>query len=600
MRANNIFSPCNSMEIQDKSIMAKIKTKLAKENDHGFVEYKLKLTGIEEERFNHLVSQMKYRLSEGEGEAIYEIGVTDDGIPQGLEEDEYKETLQNIRRMASKLGADVTVLCEKQVTKEEPKRHCAELLVRKYVEDCYVDVRVAVAGEQAAGKSTLIGVLTSGELDDGEGSARTNVFLHSHELESGQTSALSHQILAFDSKGNVINYSPYGQQPWQAVIEQSSKICTFIDLAGHKKYLKTTVKGIAGTEPDYVCLVVGATTGVSEMTKEHYKLAAALKLSIFVVITKTDIASKDQLQKTKEDIKKLLTALPGRYNPTYVDTYDDVMSVAKALNNRERLCPIFEVSSVTNRNMDLIRQLLNVLPCYRDWSEVKNEPFECTIDKVFNLDEVHGLVVSGLVRKGHIFLGDTVQLGPSKKGAFYKVVVQSIHRNHVSTRYAEAGNMISLEIRHVGQPEIKKDHLAMLLSKARGLHLLGLENPMAVKAFEARVLVHLQQKCFQKNYEPLVHTRNFSQPARIVSIKKVKSSKCGKIEDTPTIDEPMPEFEHSTQLLETGDHAVVRFEFCIAPVYVATNDRLLFREGNLKGIGTITSIDDGHGGGNES
>ena len=43
------------------------------------------------------------------------------------------------------------------------------------------DVRVAVIGNVDSGKSTLVGVLTKGIMDDGRGFARTKVFNFSHE-----------------------------------------------------------------------------------------------------------------------------------------------------------------------------------------------------------------------------------------------------------------------------------------------------------------------------------------------------------------------------------------------------------------------------------
>ena len=53
------------------------------------------------------------------------------------------------------------------------------------------------------GKSTLVGVLTQGELDNGRGRARLNLFRHLHEIQSGRTSSISHEILGFDAKGEV-------------------------------------------------------------------------------------------------------------------------------------------------------------------------------------------------------------------------------------------------------------------------------------------------------------------------------------------------------------------------------------------------------------
>ena len=58
---------------------------LPPEVESGNVEYKLKLVNPSDSRFEHLVTQMKWRLQEGGGEAIYEIGVKDCGDLEGLE-----------------------------------------------------------------------------------------------------------------------------------------------------------------------------------------------------------------------------------------------------------------------------------------------------------------------------------------------------------------------------------------------------------------------------------------------------------------------------------------------------------------------------------
>lgn len=63
-----------------------------------------------------------------------------------------------------------------------------------------IEVRVAVVGSVDAGKSTLLGVLTQGQLDNGRGRARLNMFRHLHEVQSGRTSSISHEILGFDSR----------------------------------------------------------------------------------------------------------------------------------------------------------------------------------------------------------------------------------------------------------------------------------------------------------------------------------------------------------------------------------------------------------------
>jgi GTPase len=48
--------------------------RLPPEPEQGNIEYKLKLVNPSSQRFEHLVTQMKWRLREGHGEAIYQIG----------------------------------------------------------------------------------------------------------------------------------------------------------------------------------------------------------------------------------------------------------------------------------------------------------------------------------------------------------------------------------------------------------------------------------------------------------------------------------------------------------------------------------------------
>ncbi|XP_072510344.1 GTP-binding protein 1-like [Notamacropus eugenii] len=66
--------------------------------------------------------------------------------------------------------------------------------------------RVTVGGNVTwTEKSTLLSVLTRGELDNGRGFSRQKLFWHKQEIESGRSSGLGNDILGFDSDGNVVN-----------------------------------------------------------------------------------------------------------------------------------------------------------------------------------------------------------------------------------------------------------------------------------------------------------------------------------------------------------------------------------------------------------
>jgi len=87
-----------------------------------------------------------------------------------------------------------------------------------------------VVGNVDAGKSTLLGVLTHGELDNGRGLARMKLFRHKHEMESGRTSSVGNDILGFDAIGNVVNKSDHGHLDWVKICEQASKVCSIMCL----------------------------------------------------------------------------------------------------------------------------------------------------------------------------------------------------------------------------------------------------------------------------------------------------------------------------------------------------------------------------------
>jgi hypothetical protein len=73
------------------------------EQDDGNVEYKLQLLSPSPARFARLVTQMKWRLLEGGGQAYYELGVADSGILVGLPRAELEQSLETLDAMAGGL-----------------------------------------------------------------------------------------------------------------------------------------------------------------------------------------------------------------------------------------------------------------------------------------------------------------------------------------------------------------------------------------------------------------------------------------------------------------------------------------------------------------
>ncbi|XP_064599993.1 GTP-binding protein 2-like [Liolophura sinensis] len=529
---------------------------LPPELEEGNVEYKLKLVNPSESRFEHLVTQMKWRLQEGHGEAIYEIGVEDNGLCVGLSESDLNASLTNLQKMAQRLGASLTVLRERSVEDEDCSydRKALEILVRKVPDDQqFIDLRVAVLGNVDAGKSTLLGVLSQGQLDNGRGRARLNLFRHLHEIQSGRTSSISHEILGFNSKGEIVNYSE--SRSMEEICENSSKLVTLIDLAGHHKYLKTTILGLTGYSPDFAMLVVSANAGLAGTTKEHLGFALALKVPVIVVVTKIDQCKKVVVEKLISQLDKLLKSPGCSKIPVRVSDEDDAITAATNFAS-ERICPVFTISSVSGKNLNLLTKFLNVVSPFKTQSERERSMQELTeyqVDEVYSVPGV-GTVVGGTLHRGILSEEDKVLLGPTENGEFMKVNVRTMHRNRLPCRVIQPGQTATVSIPDCDRRTLRKG--MMLLSPG--------SEPQCCIEFLADIYLLFHKKSLKQGFQTTVHIGSISQTATIVDMNK--------------------------KSIKTNERAVVTFRLIKQPEYIRPGARLVFREGRTKGMGEVLQI----------
>jgi GTPase len=293
--------------------------------------------------------------------------------------------------------------------------------------------------------STIIGVLTRGTLDDGRGSMRVTVFNHRHEVETGRTSSISHQILGFDASGQIVNYRQATVRPpsWSEIIDESAKVVTFFDLAGHERYLKTTVAGMTGQMPDYAFLLVGANMGVQRMTKEHLGLALALKIPFAFVVTKVDIAPDNVREETLTELRRILKLRGVKKIPLSVRNNDDSVRAARAVAAGDNVVPFFLVSSVTGVGIDLLRHFINLLQPRVRWNMALSRHPEVLIDETYFVTGV-GTVVGGTVLAGVVSNNASMLLGPDGNGQFVPVQIKSIHAKRIPVREVRAGQAARL------------------------------------------------------------------------------------------------------------------------------------------------------------
>ncbi|OJI98633.1 hypothetical protein ASPVEDRAFT_122989 [Aspergillus versicolor CBS 583.65] len=458
-------------------------------------------------------------LEESQG-ALYEIGVADDGTFVGLIHDELEESLSNLQAMASSLGCKIEVLrrvivgnCEwmedpgtqeanlskvhsedlwvaEALVSPDWEYYRVELLKSESLEnmtmsdatkspgpDGYTSntdqIRVSIAGPNTVGKSSLLGTLTSSVLDNGRGTSRLGLLKHRHEISSGVTSSVAHELIGYapntssSEDVDVVNYASGNVTAWDDIhaASEGGRLAFVSDLPGSVRYLKSTLRGLVSWAPHYVFLCIAATceeeasvrsgSDTSEQPMDlnlalsYLELCTKLEIPLAVVITKMDLASRAGLRNI---LAKVLSALkvsgkkpamlpvPSNssqkaVNLQHIKSPDaaEVKKLISATHDWMETVPIVLTSSVDGSGVDKLHALLRNLPIpsrppLRTLTMPNSLSYPIHPTTVFDVDEVfaippskvyseqrqqnHGVVLCGLIRYGSISVGDELVIGP--------------------------------------------------------------------------------------------------------------------------------------------------------------------------------------------
>ena len=454
-------------------------------------------------------------LEESQG-ALYEIGVADDGTLVGLADEELEESLINLRAMAASLGCVVDVhrrvivgdceWVEIGTNEEAPIARCsklwvAEVLVRPdnksievvpaSTEDALPTLeleaelnnhhpglgghrkeylRIALIGASAAGKSSLLGTLTTSVLDNGRGKSRLSLLKHRHEIASGITSSVAQELLGYQTRSLpgpfVINYATGNVSSWPDIHNLASRMIFLSDSPGLPRYSKSTFRALISWNPAWTMLCIPAdehiqddlqgTTASAEPNLSMAHLALCLKLGkpLVITITKMDVATKAGLREVLGHILSAVKAA-GRI-PTLVNApsqqamrVEDIdfsvlvneMMKTEIQNVEQKLSrfdhggyadsvPIVMTSAVSGSGIASLHSLLRALP--EMVPALHEEEGRSAVERVvFRSDEVFaippskvysstiersatdgGVVLCGILNSGTISLGDELVLGP--------------------------------------------------------------------------------------------------------------------------------------------------------------------------------------------
>ncbi|OAR01973.1 hypothetical protein LLEC1_00090 [Akanthomyces lecanii] len=465
---------------------------------------------------------------EESGGALYEIGVSDDGTFVGLTKDEMNESLTTLRVMAASLGCTVEIMrmvivgdCEwlesvdlvdgfdaavRQVHKQD-KLWVAEAMVTPCFKhgaaenDCehgphgsvpetrqqqdslaianrgrstVSQLRVTLTGPTTSGKSSLLGTLSTGTLDNGRGKSRLSLLKHRHEMVSGITSSIAQELVGYKD-GTILNYSRPDIESWIDIHDQAQdgRLLFVSDSGGHPRYRRTVLRGLMNWAPHWSILCIAADDSEQsssayfptdqhhqrveaphvDLVKAHLTLSLKLDVPMAVVVTKMDLASKIGLQKT---LVKVLSAIKdaGRVPKILKPDQQEHKELAQIpINDRSKVSPIIEAmeeandltkvvpivltSAMTGSGIGLFHALLESLPMpppptSHDLVGAVLNPEQPKslfhVDDTYNLpipqgslavdvgNAQNGVVVSGHLRFGSLTVGESIVVGPFPSG----------------------------------------------------------------------------------------------------------------------------------------------------------------------------------------
>ena len=621
-----IFNSDNSLiPIENKISLDISKFKLEQrkyhiEYDYGNVEYKLKLCDVTVKRIQELTSQMNYRLREGSGECYYEIGVEDNGNTLGISKQELEISLNVINTIANNLGCKTKIM--KLIQGKEGL--IAEMYIKKQEDDLLnkIEITIGVLGEGGTGKSTIIGVLINGVLDNGKGLARTNVFRHKHEILCGKTSSFSHQILGFDEEGKLTNYGDLLKPSLSQIVSKSTKIINFYDMAGgNKTFNKSTLSTLSKEYLDYLLFVISAKDEITKKTEDLLRLIYNIDLPVIAIINKIDLVSDSELEKTvrkyKETIKKL------KKIPIIIKNDEDVALFSRSMEEKEILVT-FLVSTLTfNGGLNLFKNFLKSLPklnetIYKN-DKLKQKQKELELEKMeFDIHEIihkeNNAILSGIVSSGKLRTNSKCFLGPDISGNFIKIEICDIHCKKVSVSYSFKGQYCSVCIKSLGKINtLSKENVK------KGMYLLDTRiTPVASRLFEIEVwTIDDTTRTLKNTYQPILNIKHVRQGVKIKNPDEIflflsDNKRINDLEKIIENDEinlsniknniNLVKKKKSNNKFDSNNNSSVIIigpedkktklivEFLFNPEYISVGQKVIINDQILKAYGVITKI----------
>ena len=329
--------------------------------------------------------------------------------------------------------------------------------------------------------------------------------------------------------------------------QTESRHYAHVDCPGHADYVKNMITGAA--QMDGAILVVAATDGPMQQTREHILLARQVGVpAIVVYMNKTDLVDDPELLEIVEmAIRDLLSEyeFPG----------DDI-PIVQGYAREALLC---ESKDPADPAYESIHKLMAEVDAYiptppRD----DTQPFLMPVEDVFSISG-RGTVATGRIERGVIKMNEEIEIVGITETR--KTVVTGIEMFRKIMDYAEAGDNVGCLLRGVQKKEIER---GQVLCKP------GSVKPHTKFVGQVYVLTEKEggrHKPFFSNYRPQFYFRTTDVTGVIT----------------------LPD---GVDMCKPGDNVEMNVEL-ITPIAMEKNLRFAIREGGRTvGSGVVTEINE--------
>jgi elongation factor 1-alpha len=298
---------------------------------------------------------------------------------------------------------------------------------------------------------------------------------------------------------------------------------TIIDAPGHRDFVKNMITG--SSQADVAFLVVAATEGVMEQTKEHLWLLKTLGvLQIAVLVNKMDAVKYDEAKykEVKEGITKLIQTAGYKA--------DDVPFIPVSA---------LEGDNVFNKSTNMAwytgPTVNDQLDNFSEPEKPVDLPLRLPIQDVYNISGI-GVVPVGRVETGKMKIGDKIIVIPARDGKGATGEVKSIEMHHEQVQEAIPGDNIGFNVRGIGKKDIARGDVLGTVSSP----------PVVVSEFTGRIMVLNHPTVLTAGYTPVFHIHTAQVACQFKELKQQLDPATGAV------------LKEKPDTLKNGDAAVVQ------------------------------------------